>query len=57
MMDEARGILGPKKEKEIDERAFNEVIPFFGGMPSGIPDEVRESIKYAEELKKKMKMN
>jgi hypothetical protein len=55
MRDEAKGILGPKKE--VDEAAFNQVVPFFGGMPSGIPQEVRDSIKFAEELKKKMRIN
>lgn len=48
----ARAMLGPETEK-----SFNEIVPFFGEMASGIPDEIKESIRIAEELKKKMKIN
>lgn len=52
----AREMLGPKPKREIDEESFNQLPGLMGQMPQGIPDEIRNSIKFAEDKLKQMKL-
>ena len=53
---QAREMLGSRPKREVSEETFNQLPQLMGNLPQSIPDEVRESIKFAEEKMRALKL-